>query len=359
MLKEQVPTPSLIVDRPILERNIARMASFANEVGVMLRPHSKTHKNIDLAKLQLRAGAIGITCATIGEAEVMVKGGIHDIFVAYPLFGEYQLQKAAELHRQSTLTLAFDSVQGAERLSKVALEHGICFNTRMIINTGGNRDGVLAREARALGEKFKELPGLSLSGVMTHEGHVHQGEDFATMKTLATKAAQDLIIAAESLRELGFHITSVSSGATPACHGKIKVDGITEWRPGTYIFNDLNEIRFVASQADCALKVMAMVVSNPSPGRFILDAGSKVLSEAKNSTYGHGFIVSAPEARIVKVNEEHAIVEAEPGTFTLGQRVEIIPVHVCTVVNLSNGFFVEKEDQSLEYWPVHARGLVW
>lgn len=359
MDKNQLPTPSLVVTHEVLQRNIQVMASFAKEVGVQLRPHIKTHKSVQIAKMQMDAGASGITCATISEAEVMVVGGIWDIFIAYPLFGDYQLKRAAELNKRCQLTLAFDSLEAAQRLSKYAAENQTEFRLLMIMNTGGNRDGVLPREARALGEAIKSLPNITLQGVMTHEGHIHQGASTIEMLDAAAQAAQGVVLAAESLRETGFEVKTVSTGSTPACQGRTKVAGITEWRPGTYVFNDLNEIKFVATKDDCALKVLATVVSNPEPGRFILDAGSKVLSEAKNQSFGHGLILNAPEARIVKVNEEHAIVEAPAKTFSLGQRVEIIPVHVCTVVNLSNGFYVEKEDQTLEFWPVDARGLVW
>ncbi len=359
MFKDQLPTPSLVINLGVLERNIQIMASHATEVGVQLRPHIKTHKNVRIAKMQVEHGAIGVTCATVSEAEVMVAGGIADVFIAYPLFGDYQLAKAAELSKKCNLKVAFDSALAAERWSRVGREHNLEFSLIMIINTGGNRDGVLLNEALELAMAIKDLPHIKLMGVMTHEGHLHQNAQTAPMLQAARLAAEQLVLAAESLRQAGFEITTVSSGSSPACQGKTQVTGITEWRPGTYVFNDFNEMKFVINEEDVALRVLATVVSNPSPGRYIVDSGSKVLSEGSRPGFGHGFIPSVPEARIVKVNEEHGIIEAQPGALELGQRVEIIPIHVCTVVNLSNGYYLEKPDGSLEYMPVDARGLVW
>jgi D-serine deaminase-like pyridoxal phosphate-dependent protein len=359
VLKHQLPTPSLVVNLEVLEKNIRVMASLAKEVGVQLRPHIKTHKNVNIAKMQLDEGAIGVTCATVSEAEVMVAGGIEDIFIAYPLFGDYQLTKAAELNKKCRLKVGFDSALAAERWSRFGAEYNTAFNLVMIVNTGGNRDGVLPEEALELATSIEDLPHIKLMGVMTHEGHMHQNTETASMLQAARMAAEQLVFAAERLRQAGFEISTVSSGSSPACQGKTQVTGITEWRPGTYVFNDLNEMKFVINGDDVALKVLATVVSNPSPGRFIVDAGSKVLSEGSRPGFGHGFIPSVPEARIIKVNEEHGIIEAKPDAMELGQRVEIIPIHVCTVVNLSNGYYLEKPDGSLEYLAVDARGLVW
>lgn len=359
MRKNQLPTPSLIINQEVLEKNIRVMASLAKEVGVQLRPHIKTHKNVRIAKMQIEHGAIGVTCATVSEAELMVAGGIDDVFIAYPLLGDYQLTKAAELNKKCNLKVAFDSSLAAERWSRFGEEHKTEFNLIMIINTGGNRDGILPEEALGLAMTIKDLPHIKLMGVMTHEGYMHRQTEAAPMLKAAKLAAEQLVFAAESLRRAGFEIEAVSSGSSPACQGKIKVPGITEWRPGTYVFNDFNEMKFVVNEDDVALRVVATVVSNPSPGRYIVDAGSKVLSEGSRPDFGHGFMPFAPEARIIKVNEEHGIIEAQPGALQLGQRVEIIPIHVCTVVNLSNGYYFEKTDGSLEYASIDARGLVW
>ena len=357
--KRQIPTPSLVVNLEILRSNIQQMASWATTAGVDLRPHIKTHKNIRIAKMQMEAGAVGVTCATVSEAEVMATGGIEDIFIAYPLFGDYQLTRASELNKRCRLKVAFDSAQAAQRWSEWGAREKTEFDLVMIINTGGNRDGVRPEEALALAKAVHQLPNIRLMGVMTHEGHLHQCTDLESMLASAKIAAERLLWAAGSLRQGGFAISTVSSGSTPACHGKTLVTGVTEWRPGTYVFNDFSEMKFVIDQDHVALRVLATVVSNPAPGRFIVDAGSKVLSEGSLLGLGHGFIPCMPGARVVRVNEEHGIIEAKEDAFVLGQRIEIIPVHVCTVVNLSNGYYLEKLDGSLEYLDVDARGLVW
>lgn len=359
MIKEQLPTPSLLVDLKTLERNVQGMAVLAQGAGVKLRPHIKTHKNKQIAQMQIKAGAVGITCATVSEAEVMLAAGVRDIFIAYPLYGDYQLAVAAELNGRCGLTIAFDSPEAAQRLNRLAAERGMRFSLSMIINTGGERDGVLPGEALVLAEHLRSLENIDLAGVMTHEGHVHQAPDIQSMRTQARKAGEELVLAANSLRKAGFPIASVSSGTTPPCQAGVVVEGITEWRPGTYVFNDLMQMKFAAAQEDCALTVVATVVSHPAPDRYILDAGSKVLSEAVSPVHGHGLILSAPQARLVRLSEEHGVVKAESGSLQLGQRVQIIPVHVCTAINLNSGFYVQDDTGKMTFWPVDARGLVW
>ncbi len=359
MNKEQLPTPSLLVNLQVLQKNVQDMAALARKAGVSLRPHIKTHKNKRIARIQMEAGAAGITCATVSEAEVMAAAGIGDILIAYPLYGDFQLRKVAELNRRCRLTVAFDSAEAAQRLNRLGAERGMRFKLSMIINTGGERDGVLPTKAAALAEHLRPLANLDLVGVLTHEGHVHRAPDTPSMCQLAKEAGAALVFAADALRNAGFNITAVSSGTTPPCQAGVAVEGVTEWRPGTYVFNDLMQMKFVAQPENCALTVLAMVVSHPAPDRYILDAGSKVFSEAASPTYGHGLILAEPRAKLARLSEEHGVVLAPPGSLRLGQRVEVIPVHVCTAVNLSDGFYVQEDAGKWSFWPTDARGLVW
>ena len=356
--KEQLPTPVLVVDLEILRHNITHMAEKAKGRSINLRPHMKTHKNKEIAQMQLAAGAVGLTCATISEVEVMADAGVHDLLVAYPMVGDYQLAKAAALARRCKLTLAFDSYTAAAKLDSVAKAAGIKFRVSMIVDTGGSRDGVLPEQAVGLAREMAHFGNLDLVGVMTHEGHLYGCANIREVEEQARISAQKLVTAADELRRAGFNIETVSTGSTPACYADVPVPGITEWRPGTYVFNDVQQNAFFTTESDCALTVKATVVSHPAAERYILDAGSKVLSEAAHPRFGHGVIKGAPEARIVKVNEEHGFVSAPEGAFTIGQQVEVIPVHVCTVVNLSNSFYVVEKDQVVDRWIVHARGLV-
>ena len=356
--KDQLPTPVLLVDLEVLRRNIGYMADKAKRKGVQLRPHMKTHKSKKIAHMQLAAGAVGLTCAKISEAEVMVEAGVHDLFIAYPMYGDYQLAKAAVLAKRCRLTLACDSLPAAQKLDSFARAAGITFRVSMIVDTGTGRDGVLPEQAVELAKQIAPLENLALRGVMTHEGHLYRCSSVQEVEEQAILAAQKLVAAAQQLRQAGFQIDTVSTGSTPGCYANVAVQGVTEWRPGTYVFNDAQETGLGVTEQDCALTVKATVVSHPAPDRYLLDAGSKVLSEASHHKYGHGIIKGAPQARIVKVNEEHGYVQAPPGTFAIGQQVEVIPVHVCTVVNLSNAFYIVENDQVLDRWTVDARGLV-
>jgi len=356
--KEQLPTPVLLADLEILRRNIAYMAEKAKDREINLRPHIKTHKNKEIARMQLAAGAVGLTCATISEAELMADAGVHDLFIAYPLVGDYQLAKAAALAQRCKLTLAFDSYIAAKRLDSFAKAAGIKFTVSMIIDTGGSRDGAAPEQALGLARAAGQLENLDLRGVMTHEGHLYGCANTQEVEEQAEISAQKLVAAADEMRKAGFKIETVSTGSTPACYADFEVPGITEWRPGTYVFNDAQQAALGAALGDCALTVKATVVSNPAPERYLLDAGSKVLSEAAHPKFGHGMIKGVPEARIVKVNEEHGFISAPEGVFSIGQQVEVIPVHVCTVVNLSDSFYVVEGEQVVDRWTVHARGLV-
>lgn len=355
--KSQLPTPALLVDLEVLKYNIAYMARKTSQIGVNLRPHIKTHKSTKIAQMQIAAGAIGITCAKISEAEVMAQTGVDDIFVAYPIVGDYQLGKAAALARCCRLTLACDSLVAAQRMNYYAGTQGLKFRLSLIINTGGNRDGILPEQAVSLAEEIRHLPNLELRGVMTHEGHLHKCRDMVEVDQQANEAAIKLVSVAEELREAGFVIDTVSTGSSLASYSNTRIPGITEWRPGTYVFNDVMQQTYT-DEAMCALTVKATVVSHPSENRYLLDAGSKVLSEASHPLFKHGIIKSAPEATLVQVNEEHGIVSAPRDTFDIGQQIEIIPVHVCTAVNLANSFYVVNGDRVVDRWTVDARGLV-
>ncbi|MGI9255164.1 MAG: alanine racemase, partial [Thermomicrobiales bacterium] len=232
-------TPVMVVDEAILHQNIAEMQAFAKSVGVNLRPHIKTHKTPQIARLQLQAGAIGVTCAKLGEAEVMAhEAGVKDILIAYPQVGQPKLDRLLKLMDHAHMTIAVDTLAAAEGLSQAVTAVGRTLDLYLEVNTGQDRAGARAgEEAIALGAQIARLPGVRIVGVMTHEGHAGASEP-DVIASKARAAGQALVETAEALRAVGIPVTTVSVGSTPSSPYTPTIPGVTEMRPGTYVFND-------------------------------------------------------------------------------------------------------------------------
>jgi D-serine deaminase-like pyridoxal phosphate-dependent protein len=360
----EVDTPALIVSEEILHRNIAEMSSFAKSVGVNLRPHIKTHKTPQIARLQIAAGAVGVTCAKVGEAEVMVnEAGVQDVLLAYPIIGEPKYRRIVALMEQARIAVALDSIEAANALSEAMARHDRMIDVYVEVNTGQNRSGVMAGdEAVDFALKVARHPNLKLVGIMTHEGHVNSA-DPAEIEAGARAAGELMVETAGKIRKHGIELPVVSVGSTPAARLTPTVKGVTEMRPGTYVFNDNSLFRYGSqwSVEDCAARFVATVVSRPSADRAVLDTGSKSLAmDPSKSHEGHGYVVGHPDVVITKLSEEHGVChipEGEPG-FNIGDRVEIIPNHVCPTVNLMDEMQVVRDGRIVDTWRVAARGKV-
>jgi D-serine deaminase-like pyridoxal phosphate-dependent protein len=360
---QALDTPLIAVDLDLLGRNIAEMAALAASYGVALRPHAKTHKSPHIARLQLEAGAVGLTCAKLGEAEVLVEqGGVTDILIAYPIVGDIKIQRLLHLLDRARVIVAIDTHRAAAALSQAISTRDRTLDIYLEVNTGQDRAGASAgQEAVDLAVAISQMPGLRLAGVMTHEGHAgFSGPD--DIAIIAEKAGQALVDTAERIRCQGIEVTDVSVGSTPASWFTPRVPGITEMRPGTYVFHDNNAFRHGRIGPDrCAARVVATVVSRPASDRAIIDAGSKALAlDPSPSHPGHGFIVGHPGATIARLSEEHGVVTLPPGEsgFDVGDRVEIIPNHICPAVNLTDELVVIHNGHVVDRWPVAARGKV-
>ena len=363
-LSQLVDTPVIVVDEAILHQNIAEMQAFASSVGVNLRPHIKTHKTPQIARLQMQAGAIGITCAKLGEAEVMAhEAGIQDILIAYPIVGELKIERLIRLMDHSHMTVAVDTLESAAGLAEAVTKAGKTLDVYLEVNTGQDRAGARAGdEALALAIQIAGLHGIRIVGVMTHEGHAGASlPDQIAEKAIA--AGEALVATAQALRGAGIPAEAVSVGSTPSSPYTPTVAGVTEMRPGTYVFNDNTGFRHNRMGPErCAARIVATVVSRPSPDRAIIDAGSKALAmDASPSHPGHGYIVGHPDATIARINEEHGVVllptEDEQG-FTVGERIEVIPNHICPTVNLTDELYIVRDGKVIDRWPVAARGKV-
>jgi D-serine deaminase-like pyridoxal phosphate-dependent protein len=343
-------TPALVVDHAVLDHNLAAMSSRAGELGVVLRPHAKTHKSPDIARLQLQAGAAGLTVATLSEALVFAGAGFTDLFVAYPLWLDDARTAAVRRLRDLgvRLTAGCDSVESAERVAKRA--DGL--RVLVEVDCGQHRSGVPADEAGPLAGRIAVL-GLDVAGVFTFPGHSYAPEARAS-------AARDeeaaLERAASSLAECGVEPRVVSGGSTPSI-GLAGAGVMTEARPGVYVFGDAQQWELGACGPDeIALTCLATVVST-RPGRVVLDSGSKALGADRPPwASGFGRLPDRPDARVEQLAEHHAVV-AWPGPLPrLGERVRVAPNHVCAAVNLADELVVVRDGEVEGRWPVAARG---
>jgi D-serine deaminase-like pyridoxal phosphate-dependent protein len=347
---EAPPTPYLKVDPVRMRHNIRRTAERAASAHVALRPHVKTHKCVEVARLQLGAGAAGITVATLGEAETFARHGFDDIFIAYPLWlDDVSARRMRDLVEMATLTIGVDSPTGAATAGK-HLGHRV--SALVEIDSGHHRSGVQPGDAGSLAQTA-DRAGLDVRGVFTFPGHSYAPDQVGRA---AVDEAQALTEAAESLRAAGIVPTVISGGSTPSLAGA-DTDVLTELRPGVYVFGDAQQWELgTMSPDDIALTCRSTVVSH-SGGRLVLDAGSKALGADRASwATGYGRLLAHPEARIVLLSEHHAVADLGDAPLpAIGSRVDVVPNHVCNAVNLANGLHVE-DAGVLTVWPVVARG---
>jgi len=370
MKKGSLDTPALVIDANVLRRNLASMQKMAEGFGVRLRPHTKTHKCPDIARLQVETGAQGITVAKVGEAEVMAEAGLGDILIANQVVGSKKLRRLAGLAQRVRLAVLVDSVDGVEMLDRTLREAGATLDVLIEIDTGKGRCGLTDPSAiNDLADVVGGTSTLRLRGVETHEGHVPAGATSAgEMEERAVEAGRRVVEVAELLRSRGHAVDEVSVGSTPAAPWTASVEGVTEMRPGTYVFNDVNQMTIDQATADdCALSILATVISRPATDRAVVDSGSKSLfSEPARRGFvlgeydGFGYVRQAPAARIASLSEEHGVVEL-PGDADfpkIGEQVEIIPNHVCPAVNLHDELYIVDGDDVIDVWPISARGKV-
>jgi len=359
------PTPFVAIDWPQCQANIADMQAFADQQHVKLRPHIKAHKLPKIALEQIKAGALGITASKIDEVEVMQKAGLDDILLAYPVVSTAKIQKFLALARKGRVSTIVDCYEAAQALNAAAEAHGQTIDVFIKIDSGLHRLGVLPEHALAFAQKITTLPALNLKGILTHAGHVYGASSPKKVMEIGYLEGTIMVECAEELQEAGIPIAEVSIGSTPTVKLGGKVLGVTEIRPGNYVFYDAIQVGLgVVSPDKCSLRVVASVIGHPAPDRVIIDAGSKVFALDKgahgtNIVDGFGIIVNHPNASLARLSEEHGIIDwpaDEP--ISLGDRLEIIPNHACTVINLTDEVLFVHEDDTVEVVPVAARGKV-
>jgi D-serine deaminase-like pyridoxal phosphate-dependent protein len=363
MKKWDLDTPCVCIDLDIMERNLKAMADFASSHSLALRPHVKTHKIPELARLQVEHGACGVTVAKVGEAEIFVEAGLDNIFIANQVMGAGKLERLTELARRARVMAAVDSVQNAAPLDEAASGKDLTLEVYIEVDAGLGRCGVHSpQQAVALAQEISRMSGLRLVGVFTHEGQVSRARTREELEQKATSAADFTVRVASALRDAGFAVEVISVGSTPAARVAPLVKGITEMRPGTYIFNDRNMLALdAASPSDCALAIQATVISRPADDRAIIDAGSKILgSDPCVRGAGFGLVIGHEGIRVERLWEEHGLLSLPPACESpgVGDRIEVIPNHCCHVMNLVDFAYGVRGENVEAQWKVAARGKV-
>lgn len=345
-------TPALVVDLDVMERNLSRMADYARQHGLRLRPHTKTHKIPALGAKQLALGAVGLTVAKVSEAEVMLAAGDGDLLVAYPIFGAEKMRRLVEVARKSRVTVSVDSVEAARPIAEAARAAGVSIGVLAEVDAGLHRVGVRPEVFVDLLRGLAGLDGIELRGMAFYPGHI-KNQDLAAVGALSS-LIEGLVAEAAAA---GFALPVVSGGSTPTEWHSHLVKGMNEIRPGTYIFNDRNTIISGACQAeDCAATIIATVVSTAVPGQFVIDGGSKTFSSDKAAADGFGVFLDAPDALFEKMNEEHGYVKHAGHQRKVGERVRILPNHICVAVNLHERVYGVRGEEVVETWTVDGRG---
>jgi D-serine deaminase-like pyridoxal phosphate-dependent protein len=357
----EIDTPALVVDLDIMERNLHRVAEYSKAHGLRLRPHTKTHKSPRIGKRQLQSGAVGLTVAKVSEAEVMMGAEPADLLVAYPIIGRSKLERLMAIARRTHVTVALDSTFAARQLSDAARAAQVELGVLAEVDVGLGRVGVSPGEPLLqMAQCIEKLPHLRLEGITFYPGQI---KDLDEPGLAALAQLRDLLGSILSdFRKAGIEVGIVSGGSTPTLFHSHEIDGLTEIRPGTYVYNDINTVRSGGcAMEDCAASILATVVSTARPGQMIVDGGSKTFSSDRpvnSSEVTFGYLVEAPGSRFHKMNEEHGYIDITRAEceFTVGDRVHIIPNHICVAVNLHDQVYGIRRDQVEEVWKVEGRG---
>lgn len=352
-------TPAPLVDLDRLDRNVARMAAYADSHSLALRPHIKTHKSTTIAASQIAHGAAGLTCATPAEAAVMSTVS-NDILLAYPAVGP-KLARLMALPREITLTVALDSARAADDLARAARAADRTVRVYVELDVGMHRVGVTAwDEAVALARRVRESAPLEYAGITFYPGHI-RGEAASQDSALAELGAA-IASATAALDRAGLAPLAVSGGSTPTVWRTHEIGGITEMRPGTYVYNDRGTAAIGAcAPDDCALTVLATVVSTSVPNQAVIDAGAKALGrEPMRGVEGEGWgaLLDRPEVVVARMSEEHGMLDLSHTDWRpeVGELVRVVPNHVCIVVHLNDVVYGVRGERVEKSWKVDARG---
>ncbi len=363
--QQQISTPALIVNKQQMESNLRLMQTHADSFSMKLRPHCKTHKSVDFAKKQIALGAKGITVAKLSEALEMASAGIDDIFIANQIVQSTKMKEFRKLHEKINLIIGVDHVQQIEILQDEFENLEKPLSVRIEIDCGFARCGIVPDDVMLihLAQNISEKKWLKLEGLFTHAGHAYSAKSKSEISDIARQEAAEILKAKKILNTNGIEVATISVGSTPTAKEVIEIEGITEARPGNYIFFDgIQQSLGVCSFEQCSLYILATVISQPSAERIICDAGSKALNLDRgahpgNNLNGFGTILNL-NGQIERVSEEHGIIILnEPANIKIGSPLLIIPNHACVVANLYDTYHVVDVDLSVQTVPISCRGM--
>lgn len=357
---DTLETPALLVDLDVMERNLGRAAEYAANHGLSLRPHVKTHKATRIASRQLALGAVGVTCATPHEAEVMARVA-DDILVAFPPVGAPRAERLAALPSDVRLMVALDSEQAVKDIARAASGAGRTVRVLVELDLGMRRVGVPTVDAAvALAGRVRAESSLEYAGLMFYPGHVRQSVQ--DQDEALSQLRNALASALTQMSRSGVAPEIVSGGSTPTMWRTHEIGGVTEFRPGTYVFNDRTTAAIGAcAWEDCATTVLATVISTAVPGQAVIDAGTKALGrEPVRGAEGEGFgqLLEHPEVVVSRMSEEHGVLDVLGSDWRpqVGERVRVVPNHVCIVVHLNDTAYGVRGGVVETSWPIEARG---
>ncbi|WP_422485479.1 alanine racemase [Gudongella sp. DL1XJH-153] len=359
----ELDTPSLIVRKNILLDNIHFMQDYANRNKVALRPHTKTHKTSHLALLQQENGAKGITVAKVGEAEIMAAAGVKDIFIANEIVGEIKLQRIKNLQETINVSFGLDSIPQARMIEKVFTNKKA--NVLIEIEVGENRSGIIEdMDFIRLLDYIKSSDSIHFKGIFSHDGHSYSASNLDDLRKIHDESQKRTLHFATLAMEAGLNLEVVSIGSTPSLIQDFPImEGVTEIRPGTYIFMDASQANVVGDFHMNATTVLATIISKPTDERVVLDVGAKGLTMQKRSkgitaTEGLGKIVGFDDVVINSMYDEHALIYNKDFSkqVQIGDKVEIIPNHICPVVNLYDSLYLVSGEDVLEEIQIDCRG---
>lgn len=361
MQKTELDTPALLIDLDKMEANIQTMADYFTTVNAMLRPHVKTHKTPIISHKQIAAGAIGVTCAKLGEAEAVIHAGVRDVLIANQVVGSHKIARLINLARHSEIMVAVDNPQNVRDISEAAAAKGVTVRMLVEVNVGMNRCGVESgKPALELAKQIRQSPNLKFEGLMGYEGHTVAKPDLKEREANVREAMQHLIDAKHYLEKHGVEVSIMSGGGTGTFNITGGIPEMTEVQAGSYIFMDstYRNVEGVGEQFDCSLSVLATVVSRPAPDRVIVDTGLKVLAKE----FGIPQPIGITGVEMTGLSEEHGTlkfvgqVSDADVPLTPGDKIEILPTHCCTTVNLHDRYYGIRNGIVESVWDIAARG---
>jgi D-serine deaminase-like pyridoxal phosphate-dependent protein len=353
---DELDTPAVLIDLDVVDANILEMQMHADREGFRLRPHAKTHKSSFIAGRQIAAGAVGITVSTVSEAQAMRNAGIENLTLAYPIVGALKLARLRRLLADGPVTLVSDSVAVTKGYAALAESLGRPVDVLVEIDSGMHRVGADPREVVGLVKDLVSYRDLKFAGILTHAGHAHDVTDLSGVVAVAHDEARIMGAAREELEASGFRVAVVSAGSTLTVAHLRASDGITEIRPGTYVYNDLRTLACWSCEPSSIAATMLTTVVSSSGRRVVVDAGNKTLTPTRDPFFGLGHPLSHPKVGFSRLSEEHGVLDWSDGTDApvVGGRLQLLPIHICAWIDLQPEVYAVRQGLVVARIPVEG-----